>query len=91
MVNKIFELVDDLKNNILLFRDNISHRKAIIKGINIEVDNEKFPLNQSVVCASPAVPHKSKPKKKLLLKSTKRSASKNANTNESIDEKDKSK
>ena len=74
MVNQMLTELDNLKQNVELYKDNFSSRKVIISEIQIEPDlaAERDPIEY----ASPAVPQKSKSKKrKTLSKSKKKSKS----------------
>lgn len=63
MVNKIFEQLDSLKQNVKHLQDSIINRKSIISEIKI-TESPKDPIEY----ASPAVPMKAKAKK--IKKST---------------------
>lgn len=76
MVNKVFEQLDELRKNFLLYKHNIDARKSIISEIKIEPNAELEISNEqdSIMFASPAVPQKPKSKKrKTTAKSKKRS------------------
>ena len=92
MVNKILELVDDLKQNIALFKGNINLRKGALNRMSIGIESECPHSTQSINYSSPIVPMKSRLKKRILTKSNKRSTSKNLNrTAETACTKDQSK
>lgn len=62
MVNRVFDQLDELKQNVNLYKDNLQTRKAIIS--EIKIDQEKLRSIDQTDYVSPKASKKTKSKKK---------------------------